>query len=228
MNKKLFKKVFVDTLPILGSYLVLGMGFGMMLMSKGMGLGVSVAMSTVIYAGSMQFLAAELISSGASLFSVALTTFMVNARHFFFGISMVDAYKNTGAAKPYLIYGLTDETYSLVCSTGELSEDEKKKYYFLITLVNQIYWVLSCALGSLVGGLVKFNTEGIDFALTALFLTVFVEQWLSTKDHSMALTGLLGSVLCLVLFGAENFLIPSMILITIVLSIMRKRKEGAA
>lgn len=227
MNRKLLKKVFLDTLPVLSGYIVLGIGFGMVLMSKGMGLGWSVGMSTVIYAGSMQYLAIELIGAGASLVSIALTTFMVNARHFFFGISMVEAYKNTGAAKLYLLYGLTDETYSLVCSTPELTESEKKPYYLAVTLINQLYWVGSCALGSLVGSLVKFNTEGVDFALTALFLTVFVEQWLSAEDHSMALTGLLGSTLCLVVFGPDNFLIPSMILITAVLSLMRNRKEGS-
>ena len=228
MNRKLLKKVFLDTIPVLSGYIVLGIGFGVILMSRGMGLGWSVGMSTIIYAGSMQFLASELISSGASLLSIAVTTFMVNARHFFFGISMVDAYKNTGIAKPYLIYGLTDETYSFVCNTAGLSEQERKPYYFAVTLVNQLYWVLSCALGSLVGSLVKFNTEGVDFALTALFLTVFVEQWLSTEDHSMALTGLLGSFACLVVFGPDNFLIPAMLLITVVLTLMRGRKEGKA
>lgn len=226
MNKKLLKKVFLDTIPVLSGYIVLGIGFGVILMSRGMGLSWSVGMSTIIYAGSMQFLLAELIGGGVSLFSIALTTFMVNARHFFFGISMVDTYKNTGAAKPYLIYGLTDETYSLVCNTAGLNEEERKPYYLAVTLINQIYWVVSCALGSLVGSLVKFNTEGVDFALTALFLTVFVEQWLSTKDHSMALTGLLGSFACLIIFGPDSFLIPAMLLITAVLTFMRGKKEG--
>ena len=225
MKLKILKKVFRDTLPILGAYLVLGMGFGVMLMSKGFGLGWSVASCLIIYAGSMQYLAIEMITAGASLLSIALTSFMVNARHFFFGISMVDAYKNTGIAKPYLIYGLTDETYSLVCNTPELDEKESKGYYFWVTLIDQLYWLGSCALGSLVGSIVSFNTEGIDFALTALFLTVFVEQWLSSQEHSTALTGLLGSALCLLIFGPDSFLIPSMLLIILILSI--KRKKGA-
>jgi len=214
------KKAFIATLPVLTGYLVLGIGFGVVLRSKGFGPGWTFAMSFFTYAGSMQFVAIDLLSTGASLLMTALTTLAVNARHLFYGVSMVHKYKNTGKRKPYLIFALTDETYSLVCD-GEHSDD----YYLIVSLFNHFYWVAGSVLGSLIGSLLSFNTNGIDFALTALFLTVFTEQWLSQKRHRYAVIGVLASVVCLILFGAENFLIPSMALIAVTLLILSK-KEG--
>ena len=225
-NKSILKKAFTATLPIMAGYLVLGVGFGIILKSKGYGVLWSFAMSTVIYAGSMQYLAIELICGGAGLLTTALTTLMVNARHLFYGISMVDKYKNAGKAKPYLIYALSDETYSLVCVDMDMEEGERNKFCLLVTALDQFYWVLGSVLGSLLGAVIKFNTEGIDFALTALFVTVFVEQWLSTKDHAAAIVGVGASVICLVLFGSGSFLIPSMVAITLALTLMRKRQEA--
>lgn len=218
--KKELKTAFLDTLPVMAGYLVLGMGFGVLLESKGFGVLWAFCMSLFIYAGSMQYLAVSMLSPGVSLVSAAVTTLMVNARHLFYGVSMVDKYKNTGKRKPYLIFALTDETYSLVCD-GEHSDD----YYLLVSLFNHFYWVAGSVLGSLIGSLLSFNTNGIDFALTALFLTVFTEQWLSQKRHRYAVIGVLASVVCLILFGAENFLIPSMALIAVTLLILSK-KEG--
>lgn len=219
MNKKTVIHSLRDTLPVLSGYVVLGIGFGVLMRSSGFGLGWSVAMSAFIYAGSMQFAGLGLITGGASLLTVALTTLAVNARHFFYGLSMIDRYKNTGKAKPYLIFALTDETYSLVC-TGEKS----REYYLLVSALNQLYWVGGTALGALMGSALRINTDGIDFAMTALFLTVFTEQWLSAEEHFYALTGVLASVLCLVIFGADSFLIPAMLLIIAAL-LWRMRKE---
>ena len=156
----------------------------------------------------------------------ALTTLMVNARHLFYGISMVDKYKNAGKAKPYLIYALSDETYSLVCVDMDMEEGERNKFCLFVTALDQFYWVLGSVLGSLLGAVISFNTEGMDFALTALFVTVFVEQWLSTRDHAAAIVGVGTSVICLVLFGSGSFLIPSMVAITLALTLMRKRQEA--
>ena len=137
---------------------------------------------------------------------------------------MVDRYKGAGKKKPYLIFALTDETYSLVCNT-----EGSHRYCFLVSLLNQIWWVTGSVLGSLLGGILPFSTEGIDFALTALFVTVFVEQWKSTKDHLPSIIGVVASVLCLLLFGAGGFLIPSMVLITAALSVLKfVRKEAQA
>ena len=225
-NKSILQKAFTATLPIMAGYLVLGLGFGIILKSKGYGAIWAFAMSTVIYAGSMQYLAIDLICGGAGLLTTALTTLMVNARHLFYGISMVEKYKNAGKAKPYLIYALSDETYSLVCVDMDMEEGERNKFCLFVTALDQFYWVLGSVLGSLLGAVIRFNTEGMDFALTALFVTVFVEQWLSTRDHAAAIVGVGASVICLVIFGSGSFLIPSMVAITLALTLMRKRQEA--
>ena len=221
------KYAFKQSVPIMAGYIVLGMGFGVLLESKGYGVLWAIAMSVFIYAGSMQYVAINLITGGASLVATALMTLMVNARHLFYGISMLDKYKNTGKYKPYLIFALTDETYSLVCS-GKIPEGvDRNKYYFLVSLFNQFYWVIGSVIGSVVGSVLNFNTAGIDFSMTALFLVVFVEQWKSTKDHASALTGVAASVACLLFFGAGNFVIPAMISITVILLLMRKFRKGS-
>lgn len=180
-------------------------------------------MSLAIYAGTMQYVAINLLTSGASLITVALTTLMVNARHLFYGISMLDKYKSTGKRKPYLIFALTDETYSLVCNDNpNIPEEKRKDYYLLVSLFNQVYWITGSVLGAAVGSVVRFNSEGIDFALTALFVTVFIEQWLSTKKHAPAIIGVAASVICLIIFGSESFLIPTMFVITILLCLHKE------
>jgi len=221
--KSNLKTAFLASVPVMAGYVVLGTGFGILMTSKGYGPLWSLAMSLFIYAGSMQYLAVDLLTGGASLITAALTTLMVNARHLFYGISMIGKYKDTGKFKPYLIFALTDETYSLNC--GKLPEGitDAPTYYFLVSLFNQCYWVAGSLLGALLGAVIPFNTEGIDFALTALFVTVFVEQWLSTKDHIPALIGMFSSVVCLILFGADGFLIPAMALITALLAVYGKK-----
>ena len=220
--KKLLKTAFLATLPVLTGYLVLGFGFGIIMKANGFSTALTFAMSLLIYAGAMQYVAIGLFTGGASLLTVALTTLMVNARHLFYGISMLEPYKNMGKAKPYLIFGLTDETYSLVCGdNAAVSPEEKKKYYVLVTLFNHIYWVAGSVLGAVAGTLLQFNSEGIDFALTALFLTVFLEQWLTAETHTPAIIGVAVSVGCLLLFGAEHFLIPAMLGIALLLSLYK-------
>lgn len=221
------KHAFKQSVPIMAGYIVLGMGFGVLLELKGYGVLWAIAMSVFIYAGSMQYVAINLITGGASLIATALMTLMVNARHLFYGISMLDKYKNTGKYKPYLIFALTDETYSLVCS-GKIPEGvDRNKYYFLVSLFDQVYWVIGSVIGSVVGSVLNFNTAGIDFSMTALFLVVFVEQWKSTKDHASAIAGVAASVVCLMIFGAGNFVIPAMISITVILLLMRKFRKGS-
>lgn len=227
---KTFKYAFVRSLPIMAGYIVLGLGFGVLLQSKGYGVGWALAMGGLIYAGSMQYVAIDLLAGGASLISAALMTLMVNARHLFYGISMLERYKETGAAKPYLIFALTDETYSVVCGGDVPDGVDRKKYYFWVSLLDQFYWVVGCVVGALLGSVLPFDTTGIDFSMTALFLVVMVEQWRSTRDHTPALVGLGVSLVCLLIFGSSNFLIPSMIGITVALTLLRgtmeKRKEA--
>lgn len=222
LNRKLLRRAFLDTVPVMTGYVFLGFGFGILMQQNGFGVLWAGAMSLFIYAGSMQYVAISLLTSCASLLTAALTAFVVNARHLFYGISMVDAYKGMGKRKPYLIFGLTDETYSLV-SQLQIPEDVNTgKYCFLVTLFDHIYWVSGTILGSLTGSLLPINYEGVDFALTALFVTIFVEQWLSTKKHGPAIVGVGATVICLILFGADVFLIPSMVIIAACLLMMRK------
>lgn len=225
MNRNLTKKAFGASLPVMAGYIVLGIGFGIVLSARGYGPGWALAMSLFIYAGSMQYLAVDLMSGGAGLITAALTALMVNARHLFYGISMIDKYKDTGKYKPYLIFALTDETYSLNCAGVPEGVDDGPRFFFLVSLFNQIYWVVGSLLGAVLESVLPFSTEGIDFSLTALFVTVFVEQWKSTGDHIPAMIGVGASVLCLLLFGADNFLIPAMILITAALAVYRRKGE---
>ena len=230
ITKNLIKTAFIKSLPVMAGYLVLGIGFGILLKEAGYGLFWSFLMSFTIYAGSMQYVTVSLLTSGASLLSTALTTLMVNARHLFYGVSMIEKYKDSGKKKPYLIFALTDETYSLLCADDYPEGEDRHWYSFFISLFNQFYWVAGSVLGSLIGALITFNTAGIDFAMTALFVTVFVEQWLTAKNHLPAIAGLLCSIACLVIFGPSNFLIPTMISIALVLSFCKNvmDSEGGA
>ena len=221
ITKNLVKTAFIKSLPVMAGYVVLAIGFGILMKEAGYGLFWSFLMSFTVYAGSMQYVAVSLLSSGASLISAALTTLMVNARHLFYGVSMIDKYKNAGKKKPYLIFALTDETYSLLCGDDYPEGEDKHWYSFFVSLFNQCYWVIGSIIGSILGSLITFNTAGIDFSMTALFVTVFVEQWLTSKNHLPALAGLFCSVACLVIFGPDGFLIPTMICITIVLSLCK-------
>ena len=226
--KSTIREAFVATMPVLAGYVVLGMGFGILLSSKGYSPLWALAMSLFIYAGSMQYLAIDLLTGGASLITAALTTLMVNARHLFYGISMIDGYRGMGKKKPYAIFALTDETYSLVCQDEKhSSREERQTYAFWASLFNQIWWVSGSLIGAVLGQMIPFSVEGIDFALTALFVTVFVEQWLSTKDHASAIIGVAASVVCLLIFGADSFLIPAMAAIMLSLAVLRAvRKEA--
>jgi 4-azaleucine resistance transporter AzlC len=221
ITKNLVKTAFIKSLPVMAGYVVLAIGFGILMKEAGYGLFWSFLMSFTIYAGSMQFVAVSLLSSGASLISAGLTTLMVNARHLFYGVSMIEKYKDSGKKKPYLIFALTDETYSLLCGDDYPEGEDKYWYSFFVSLFNQSYWVLGSVIGSIIGSLITFNTTGIDFSMTALFVTVFVEQWLTTKNHLPAIAGLLCSLGCLLIFGPDGFLIPTMISITIVLSLCK-------
>lgn len=224
MDKKVIKYAFRASLPVMAGYIVLGMGFGVLLSDKGYNFLWAILMSVTIYAGSMQYAAIDLISGGASLITTALMTLMINARHFFYGLSMLDPYQGAGKKKPYLIFALTDETYSLVvCAPPQGIAD--RDYYFWVSLLNQIYWVLGSLLGGLLGPLLPFDSTGMDFAMTALFVVIFVEQWKSAKSHIPALLGLGITLACLILLGPTSFVIPSMVLITLALSLCRKKLE---
>ena len=226
MNKQIIQQAFWKTVPVFAGYIVLGAGFGILMNNAGFGAVWTAAMSTFIYAGSMQFVSVGMLGMGFHPLSACLMTLMVNARHLFYGISMLQRYKNTGAAKPYLIFALTDETYSLLCDGQTPAGEDPGLYRFLVSLFNQCYWVAGSVMGNLIGSVLPFSTAGIEFSMTALFAASFTEQWLTAKDHLPALTGVLCALACLILFGPENFLIPAMLAITLVLTLLRSREEG--
>lgn len=228
MNRKAFKTAFLDSVPVLTGYLFLGMGFGILLTEKtGYGIGWSLCMSLFMLAGSGQYLAVSMIADHASIISAAIATFLVNARHIFYGISLIEPYKGAGKKKPYLIYALTDETYSLVTQNEPPEGMKRHTYCFLVSLLDHSYWLLGSVLGSILGATLPISFEGVEFVLTALFVTMFVEQWLTHKNHIPAIIGVGATILCLVLFGKDVFLIPSMALIAILLTVSRKTGRRA-
>ena len=219
-RRSAFLAALKDTVPVIAGYVILGMGFGALMDAAGYTPLEAAAMSLFIYAGSMQYAAVSLFTGGASLITVALTTLAVNARHLFYGISMIPRWRGIGKWKPYLIYALTDETYSLV-SAGE----HDKGYYVTVTLLDHAYWVLGTLLGSLLSTALPVNTAGIEFALTALFITVFTDQWLKAKDHLPAILGLVVTAAARLLLGPEKFLIPAMAVLAVLL-LLPRRKEA--
>ena len=222
MNKRALKVAFRDTIPVLTGYLFLGIGFGILLSEKGYGIGWAFFMALFMLAGSGQYLAVSLLASGASLIYTVVATLLVNARHIFYGISMLDTYNTAGKRKPYMIFGLTDETYTLVTQNEPPEGMSRHTYCFVVTALDHFYWICGCVLGNVAGALLPISFEGVEFVLTALFVTMFVEQWLTHKNHGPALIGLGSTALCLLIFAKDIFLIPSMVLIALLLTISRK------
>ena len=226
MKKSLLKTDFLDTVPVLTGYLYLGSCFGILLSESGLGIGWALLMSMCVYAGSGQYLLVSLLSSGASLVSVALSTLLENIRHLFYGLSLIDTYKDAGKRRFYMMFALTDETYSLVTQAKTPEGVKKSSYCFLVSLLNQCYWIVGCVAGSAIGALVPIDFTGVSFVLTALFVTMFVEQWLSTKDHGPAIVGVVCTAVCLLIFGKDWFLIPAMAAIAGIL-LLRRGKEAS-
>jgi len=223
---KALKAAFPHTIPVFTGFTFLGIAFGILMNTKGYGLGWTVLMSLLVFAGSAQYVTVNFLTSVFNPIYVLLLTLIVNARHLFYGISMLDKYRDTGKFKPYLIFGLCDETFSILCSTNPPEGANRNWFMFFITLLNHSYWVLGSALGGLLGYMVSFNTKGLDFVLTALFVVIFIGQWKTQRNHGPAIIGVLCSVICLIIFGRSNFIIPSMFAILAVLTVFRKKMTG--
>lgn len=220
------KAAFPKTLPILPGYLFLGIAFGILLTDLGYGWYWPAVMAVFIYAGMAQFVAVNMAAPGVSLLNTFVFQLTLNARHIFYGLSMLEKFKIMGKLKPYMIYAMSDETYSLLCSVKTPPGISTKSYYFFIALFDQSYWVIGCLLGGLIGSMITFDTTGIDFSMTALFITIAIDQWRDTKDHIPVLVGLFCSVISLFLFGADHFIIPALIGITVCLLLFRSRIEA--
>lgn len=228
MTRKSFLRAFRDSLPIMAGYLALGIGYGVLLQSKGYSFWWAILMSVTMFAGSGQYAGVDFMASGASLLSTAFMTLIINCRHFFYGVSLLKKYRGTGLAKPYLIFGLTDETYSITATTTLESGVDPKKYYLFLTALNHSYWITGCVLGAVLSMFLPFPSTGIDFAMTALFIVILTEQWLSNKEHLPAILGVATTAVCLIVFGAEYFIIPALLLISAELMLLRKRLEKPA
>ena len=218
-----FKLAFPYTIPILCGFLVLGIAYGVLMQKSGFSILMSVCISIFVFAGSMQFVLINLLLAPFDPVSVFALTLMVNARHIFYGVSMLDKFKNTGLYKNYLIFAMCDESFSINCSldfNDEYKDVDKSKFMFIVSVLNHSYWVIGTLIGVTLGSIITFNTKGIDFAMTALFVIILVEQWQNTKNHSPHIVAMLISIICLVIFKQTSFVIPSMICIIILVVII--------
>ena len=222
--KKTVHEAFIASIPVMMGYIVLGMAFGILLESNGYSFLYALFMSLFIYAGSMQFVAINLLVSGASIINTIIMTLLINARHLVYGLSMIKKFENMGKLKPYMIFSLTDETYSLLVSAKTPEGCIEKYYLFFISLLDQCYWVIGSLIGSIVGSLLTINTTGLDFAMTALFVVIVVDQYLNSTKHLYTYIGFGISIVCLLIFGSDAFIIPSMI--GIVLSLIYVYHKG--
>ncbi|GGA48122.1 azaleucine resistance protein AzlC [Psychrobacillus lasiicapitis] len=219
------RAAFPHTIPIFAGFVFLGIAYGMYMQSLGFNAIYPILMSLLIFAGSMEFLAANLLLMSFNPLNALLLTLTVNARHLFYGISMLEKYKGTGRKKAYLIFGMCDESFSINYSANIPKEVDKGWFMTFVTLLNHSYWVLGSALGGLFGSLIHFNTEGLEFVMTALFIVIFIEQWRKEKKHLVALIGLTASIISLVIFGGSGFIIPAMMAILASVTIIRKVSE---
>lgn len=225
MKWKAFRAAFPHTLPIFAGFWFLGLAYGIYMHAAGFSFVYPMLMSLLIFGGSLEFVAVEMLLSPFAPVQVFIMTLLIQARHLFYGISMLDKYKGMGWKKGYLIFGMCDETFS-VNYTSEIPEDvDRGWFYFFVTLLNQFYWVASATIGGIIGSLLKFDTSGISFVMTAMFVVIFLDQWMKEKIHVSSMIGILVSLVCLILFGADSFMIPTMILIVLLLTVLQKWLE---
>ncbi len=229
--KKAFKAAFPYTIPIFAGFWFLGMTYGIYMNVSGFSFLYPMLMSITIFAGSMEFITVDLLLGSFNPVQAFLMTLMINARHLFYGISMLDKFRGTGLKKLYLIFGMCDESFSINYTAKIPPDVDRGWFMFFVTLLNHFYWFSGSTLGGIFGSLIHFNTEGLDFVMTAMFTVIFLEQWLKDRQHISALLGLGISLLCLWIFGADNFIIPSMAAMLMMLTLLRKpvekREEGS-
>ena len=222
---KAFRAAFPFTVPVLTGYLFIGTAFGVMFQEKGYNFLWAIVMSILVYAGSGQYLAVNFFAPGVNLLQVIFLEFRVNIRRSFYGLSLLERFSEMGKKKLYMIFSLTDETYSLFFVTKIPKDVDEHKFMFAIALLDQLYWITGSAIGAIAGSVIPFDATGIDFAMTALFVVIFVEQWMTSITHLPALIGIVTGVVCLLVFGSENFILPTMICILVILLSGRKMIE---
>ncbi len=225
IKMKAFKAALPYTLPICAGFAFIGLAYGIYMNSMGFSFLYPMLMSLTIFAGSMEIVAVSLLVSAFHPLYALILTLTVNARHLFYGLSMLEKYRGTGWKKFYLIFGMCDESFSINCTVAPPPGVDHSWFMFFVTLMNHIYWVLGATLGGILGSFIHFNTQGIDFVMTALFVVIFLDQWFSQKIHTPAVIGVAASAACLILFGKDNFIIAAMVSILILLTLCRKKLE---
>ena len=225
MRMKALKAAFPQTIPIFTGFWFLGMAYGIYMNASGFSFVYPLCMSLLIYGGSLEFVAVEMLLSPFAPLQTFIMALLIQARHLFYGLSMLDKFKGLGWKKYYLIFGMCDETFSINCSADIPEDVDRGWFYFWVTLLNQFYWSAAATTGGIVGSLLKIDTSGISFVMTAMFVVIFLEQWLKEKEYSASLIGLAVSVLCLAVFGPDSFMVPTMVLIVGLLALLRKPLE---
>lgn len=226
--KKAFLEAFPKTLPIMAGFLFLGASYGIYMRASGFSFIYPLIMSIVIFGGSLEFVCVSMLLSSFAPLQTFLMALMIQARHLFYGISMLEKYKGTGLKKPYLIFGMCDESFSINCSATFREGVDKGLAMFFVTLLNQCYWITGATLGGILGSLLTFNTKGIEFVMTAMFVVIFLENWLKENKHYSSLIGVSASIVCLILFGKDSFIIPTMASIILLLTLFKKPIEKGA
>lgn len=221
------RAAFPVTIPIFAGFWFLGISYGILMKVNGFSFLYPMLMALTIFGGSLEFVAASLLMGAFAPIETLMVTLMIQARHLFYGISMLEKYKNTGKKKLYLIFGMCDESFSINYSADIPENIDKGWFMFFVTLLNQLYWVSGATIGGLLGNFITFDTEGLDFVMTAMFTVIFLEQLLKEKKHYTAIIGVLSSVGCLLIFGADSFLVPTMLAILFLLTFLRKPIEKA-
>ena len=222
-NISTIKYAFIKSIPILFSYVFLGTAYGILMEEAGFAWYYSLLISFVVYTGAFQFVFTTLLSGGASLFTIGITALFMNSRQLFYSISFVKDFNNMGKAKPYMIHSLTDETYAVNTSL-DLPDEERRKVELPLAIMCQGYWCIGAVTGGIIGELLPFSTEGIDFCMTALFVTILVSQWEKAKSHFPAICGVVVSIICLIIFGSDKFMLPALVIVSSILIIYNHRK----
>lgn len=223
--RKAFRCAFPYTIPIFAGFWFLGLTYGIYMNVSGFSFWYPMLMSLTIFAGSMEFVTVNLLLGAFDPLQALALTLMINARHLFYGISMLDKYRGTGWKKIYLIFGMCDESFSINCSAEIPKDVDRGWFMFFVTLLNHFYWFSGATLGGIFGSLLHFNTKGLEFVMTAMFVVIFLEQWRKERRHTSALLGLALPLLCLILFGADNFIIPAMAALLLALTGLRRKLE---
>ena len=225
MKTKAFKAALPYTIPIFAGFWFLALAYGILMNVNGFSFVYPMLMSLLIFGGSLEFIVVTMLMSPFAPVAALTITLLVQARHLFYGITMLDRFKGMGWKKPYLIFGMCDETFS-INYTADIPEDVDRGWFmFFVTLLNHFYWVSGATVGGLVGSLLKFNTEGLDFVMTAMFVTIFMNQWMKEKEKYTGLIGIGATLVCLIIFGADSFMVPAMFTILLLLTVFRKPIE---